>query len=275
MKKILFAMSICAAAFAYAQDNGAAANTGASATQQAVAAQPQENPAESLADLDLGSKVLDRFSAAVSVGFESEYVFRGIKNAGLSVNPQVDLGYDFGAVLGSNISENVDFTFSWNGTYNEATNSLNATKAKNRYFNHRAQGDVKIVFPLGFTLTASAAYTQYIGFTNDYDSHYLLCNAYIGKKVFRNQQGEIMFGVNDMFNQNKAFARTTGSGWTQNATNSVIGRYYMVQFTYNLRHFGKKGSTNIKDYDGMDQSGSRRRMGPGGPGGPPPMGPRP
>lgn len=97
MKKILFAMSICAAAFAYAQDNGAAANTGASATQQAVAAQPQENPAESLADLNLGSKVLDRFSAAVSVGFESEYVFRGIKNAGLSVNPQVDLGYDFGA----------------------------------------------------------------------------------------------------------------------------------------------------------------------------------
>ncbi len=190
-------------------------------------------------------------------------------------NDASNIGYDFGAVLGSNISENVDFTFAWNGTYNEATNSLNATNAKNRYFNHTARGDVTIVFPLGFTLTASAAYTQYIGFTNDYDSHYLLCNAYIGKKIFRNQRGEIMFGVNDMFNQNKAFARTTGSGWTQNATNSVIGRYYMVQFTYNLRRFGKKGSTNIKDYEGMDQSGSRRRMGPGGPGGPPPMGPRP
>lgn len=79
-----------------------------------------------------------------------------------------------------------------------------------------------------------------------------------------------MFGVNDIFNQNKSFVRTTGSGWTQNATNSVIGRYFMVQFTFNLRRFGKKGSTNIKDYDGVD-SGSRRRgmMGPG-PGGPPP-----
>lgn len=86
--------------------------------------------------------------------------------------------------------------------------------------------------------------------------------------------GEIMVGVNDMFNQNKAFARTTGSGWTQNATNSVIGRYYMVQFTYNLRRFGKKGSTNIKDYDGMEHLEGRRRMGPGGPGGPPPFRPR-
>ena len=131
-----------------------------------------------------------------------------------------------------------------------------------------------MVFPLGFTLTASAAYTQYIGFTNDYDSHYTLCNVYVGKKVFRNRRGEIMVGVNDMFNQNKAFARTTGSGWTQNATNSVIGRYYMVQFTYNLRRFGKKGSTNIKDYDGMEHLEGRRRMGPGGPGGPPPFRPR-
>lgn len=103
MKKLLLAVSICAAAVAYAQDNGAAAqaaapqNTGAAATQQAAVAQPQEKVAESLADLKLGSKALDRFSASVSVGYESEYVFRGIKEAGSSISPQVDLGYDFGA----------------------------------------------------------------------------------------------------------------------------------------------------------------------------------
>lgn len=182
-------------------------------------------------------------------------------------NNAENMGYDFRAVLGSNISENVDFTLSWNGTYNIAKNSiLSGSEAKNRYFNHTAQGNLKVVFPLGFTLTASAAYTQYTGFTNNYNDDYLLCNAYIGKKVFRNKRGEIMIGVNDIFNQNKAFVRTTGSGWTQNATNSVVGRYYMVQFSYNLRRFGKKGSRNISDYDGVEQSsGSSRRMGPGGP----------
>ena len=152
----------------------------------------------------------------------------------------------------------------------EATNSLGESGSKNRYFNHTAQGNMKFVFPLGFTFTGSVAYTQYIGFTNDYDDSYLLCNAWIGKKVFKNKRGEIMVGVNDIFNQNKAFARSTGSGWTQNSTNSVIGRYYMVQFTYNLRRFGKKGSKNIKDYDGVAQPSGSRRMGPGGPGGPPP-----
>ncbi len=185
-------------------------------------------------------------------------------------NDSKNMGYNFRAVLGSNISENVDFTISWDGTYNEATNSLDAAESKNRYFNHTAQGNFKFVLPLGFTITASAAYTQYKGFTNNYNDEYLLCNAYLGKKVFKNRRGEVMIGVNDIFNQNKSFVRTTGSGWTQNATNSVIGRYYMVQFTYNLRRFGKKGSTNINDYDGMGQSHGRR-MGPGGHGGPPPM----
>ena len=185
-------------------------------------------------------------------------------------NDTKNMGYDFRAVLGSNISENVDFTLSWNGTYNEATNSLNADKSKNRYFNHTAQGNLKVVFPLGFTFTASAAYSQYIGFTNDYSEDYLLCNVWLGKKVFKNKRGEVMVGVNDLFNQNRAFSRSTGSGYTQNSTNSVIGRYYMVQFNYNLRRFGKKGSRNIKDYDGVESSSGSRRMGPGGPGGPPP-----
>ena len=187
-------------------------------------------------------------------------------------NDTKNMGYDFRAVLGSNISENVDFTLSWNGTYNEATNSLNTDKSKNRYFNHTAQGNLKVVFPLGFTFTASAAYSQYIGFTNDYSEDYLLCNAWLGKKVFRNKRGEVMIGVNDLLNQNRTFSRSTGSGYTQNSTNSVIGRYYMVQFTYNLRRFGKKGSRNLKDYGVEQQSGSQRRMGPGGPGGPPPGG---
>lgn len=162
-----------------------------------------------------------------------------------------NLGYEAGVVLGSNISENVDFTLSWDGTYNEAVNSLAATGGKNRYFNHQAAASFKFIFGRGFSLSGSASYIQYLGFTNDYDDSYLLCNLFVGKKVFRNQLGEINIGVNDIFNQNKAFVRTTGSGWTQNSWNSVVGRYYCVQFVYNLRFFGKKGSKNIKDYQGV------------------------
>lgn len=193
-------------------------------------------------------------------------------------NDAENMGYFLRAVLGSNISENVDFTLSWNGSYNEATNSLVSGNEKNKYFNHSANASMKFVLPLGFTFTASATYSQYLGITNDYNEDYMLCNLYIGKKVFKNQRGEVLLGVNDLFNQNNtAFSRTTGSGFTQNVTNLSMGRYYMLQFTYNLRLFGKKGSRNMSDYESSAQRDFRqhgRMMGPP-PGGGRGMGPGP
>ena len=159
-------------------------------------------------------------------------------------NMASNMGYNAHVVLGSNISENVDFTLSWGGNFNQANNSL-GTQGKNEYFNHNAEASFKAVFLGGFTFTASANYTQYIGYTNKYNDSFTLCNAYIGHKLFKQQLGEIMFGVNDLFNQSKAFSRSTGSGYTQNSWDSVIGRYFIVQFNYNLRAFGKKGSRDM------------------------------
>ena len=166
-----------------------------------------------------------------------------------------NIGYDAGVTLGSNISENLDFTISWHGTYNQAWNTIGNT-AKNDYFNHSVNGNVKWTFLKRLTLTAAVSYVQYLGFTDKYNEDYVLCNVYLGCKVFKNKRGEVQVGVNDIFNQNTSFARSTGSGYTQNAWNSCIGRYFSVQFVYNLRHFGKKGSTKMSDYGYRESSGS-------------------
>ena len=111
---------------------------------------------------------------------------------------------------------------------------------------------LKWVFWNGFSITSAVNYNQYIGFTDKYDENYLICNFYIGKKVFKNQLGEVLVGVNDMFNQNNAFVRTIGSGYSQNAWNSVVGRYFTVQFNYNLRLFGKHATRDMSKYEGME-----------------------
>ena len=166
------------------------------------------------------------------------------------LNMTSNMGYDAMVTLGSNISENIDFTLQWNGTFNDTKQSLAAQK--NRYFNHMASGTLKWVFWKGFSLTAAVNYNQYLGFTNDYNEDYLICNLFLGKKLFKNQLGEVLIGVNDLLNQNTAFARTVGSGYVQNAWNSVVGRYFTVQFTYNLRYFGKNATRDISKYEGMD-----------------------
>ena len=163
-----------------------------------------------------------------------------------------NIGYDATISLGSNISENLDFTLQWSGAYNDATQSLALRSKKNQYFSHTASGSLKWVFWKGFSITAAANYNQYIGFTDIYNEDFLICNFYVGKKLFKNQLGEVLVGVNDMFNQNNAFVRTVGSGYTQNAWNSVVGRYFTVQFNYNLRYFGKNATKDMSKYEGMD-----------------------
>ena len=214
------------------------------------------------------------YSVIPSAVYSSEGdVVQNIINHVYTTNLAKNIGYNASLTLGSNISENIDFTLSWNGTYNQAWNTAAKSDVKNNYFNHTASGSLKWVFWKGFTFTAACSYNQYIGIDQDYNEQYVLCNLYLGKKIFKNKRGEIQVGVNDVANQNTAFSRTTGSGYTQNMTNSVIGRYYSIQFVYNLRHFGKKGSKQMSDY-GYRESKSAVGMGAAGGGAMRMMGPR-
>lgn len=87
-KNILLIASIMAAPlYTFAADENAS-----------TAAMPAEPvaAAATLAD-EVGMKdVFEKFSASVSVGYESEFVFRGVEICGASINPMVNIGYDIG-----------------------------------------------------------------------------------------------------------------------------------------------------------------------------------
>lgn len=153
---------------------------------------------------------------------------------GAEMNSIKSMSYSLNAVLGSNISENVDFTLSWNGYYVNSNGTL--AGFNNQYFMQRATGQIKAVLPLGFTLTGSALFTHYIGITNGYKDNFTLVNLWVGKKLFK-KLGELEFGVNDLLNQNCAFSRAVNTGYSQVRYNSILGRHFLVRFTYNLRHF--------------------------------------
>ena len=172
--------------------------------------------------------------------------------------------YNGGIQLSSNISQNVDFTLRYDGSYNIAGSQLEGTLEKDRFVNQYVSANLKWVFWRGFTFTGSAAWTQNRGITDDYNEHYLLCNLFIGKKVFRNRLGEVSLGVNDLFNQNTSFRRTVASSYIQNITNLAIGRYISLQFIYNLRSFGGGQSSAPADNFQRPQGGMPA-------GGPPPM----
>lgn len=137
--------------------------------------------------------------------------------------------------LGSNISENLDFMVTWRGSY--SYNDSTISGFNNQYFMQYVRGNIKAVLPLGFTITSSVNFTHFKVFTHNFDDYFTLWNLSVGKKVL-NGLGEVELCVNDILNQNTSFGRYVIASYSQLRYNKVLGRTYLVRFTYNLRSLG-------------------------------------
>jgi hypothetical protein len=161
------------------------------------------------------------------------------------LNPEAEI------TLGSNISERVDFRVSYEAGYNSVKNTF-SDRSNSEYIEHEIDANFKFVLPAEFTLSGNMEYTSYTALSGqDFSQRFFIANAGFGKKVLRSRQGEISLFVNDIFNQNVSFRRNAYAQYIQNQIDAAIGRYFGVKFVWNIRHFGKNGSTNLDLYDGF------------------------
>jgi hypothetical protein len=139
-----------------------------------------------------------------------------------------------GLVVGSNISEGVDFTLSYTANYNIVKNTLQPD-LNNNYFSHTGSFRFNWIFWEGVVFRNDLSNILYNGLTGGYDQNYILWNAAIGKKFFQNDRGEIRLSVNDILRQNKSVSRTVSDTYVEDTQNKVLGRYVMLTFTYTIR----------------------------------------
>ncbi|MBO7168454.1 MAG: outer membrane beta-barrel protein, partial [Rikenellaceae bacterium] len=169
---------------------------------------------------------------------------QGRQNVEWTTNVSKNLSPGASINLGSNISENVDFTVGYRVNYNHVRNTFNL-RNNNDYLNHSAWGNVKVILPLGFTIASNVSYTQNFSLNgSDFNVVYTMWNVSVGKKVFKNNRGEVNLFMNDILDQNRSFQRVWNSLYMQNVTNTSIGRYVGVSLTYNLRNYGSKEERN-------------------------------
>ena len=150
--------------------------------------------------------------------------------------------YNLGAVLGSNISESVDFRLSYAGSYQESLNSSQTRNLDNTYFSQLVRGETTFVIRNRLVIRANADYNYYRGLTDPFLEERFICNVLLGVKLFRNRLGEVSVGVNDLFDQNGTTFRRAVTGTTlRYVTNLAVGRYVAFQLTYNLRLYKRTG----------------------------------
>lgn len=157
-------------------------------------------------------------------------------------NHLANRAYNLGAVLGSNISESIDFRLSYTGSFQESRNASQSRNLDNTYFSQQARAETTFVIRNRLVIRANADYDYYRGITDPFLEERLICNAMLGVKLFRNRLGEVSVGVNDLLDQNGTTFRRVVTGTTlRYVTNLAVGRYVAFQFTYNLRFYKRSG----------------------------------
>ena len=172
------------------------------------------------------------------------------------------LTYSNGIVIGSNISEKVDFTLAESGNYNIVKNSVTPDN-NNNYYSQNTTFRFNWILWKGFTYQTDLTNKLYTGLSASYNQNITLWNMGIGKKFMKNQAAEVRFTMYDLLNQNSSVSRSISSYQITDSRDLTLSRYFLVSFTYTFRKFTMGSAPDFRD---------RHRDGFGGP--PPPgMGP--
>ena len=102
------------------------------------------------------------------------------------------------------------------------------------------------VFLDGFVYRANLNYQLNTGLSAAYDNSSLLMNMSAGKKFLKNDLAEISINVYDLLQQNNNATRNISESYVEDRQSTVLQRYFMLTFTYNIRHFSP--GTTIEDF---------------------------
>lgn len=136
-----------------------------------------------------------------------------------------------------NYKDKLDLGISGGVSYNRARNTLN-TRQNNTYYRYLASVDGSYIFPRNFVLSTDVDYTATTGLTAGFNQSFLLWNANFAHQMFKNKRGELKLTVFDILKQNRSINRNVADNYIEDVQNTVLQRYFMLTFTWNLSKFG-------------------------------------
>ncbi|EJF09447.1 hypothetical protein O71_15158 [Pontibacter sp. BAB1700] len=141
-----------------------------------------------------------------------------------------------GINISSNISEKIDFTVSTFSSYNIVSNTLRTTQ-NNNYFNQNTSVRYNWILWKDLVYRTELNHQYNSGLSAGVDNSFLLWNMSLGKKIFKDKQGEISLSVNDLMNQNVSIRRNITESYVEDVQSTVLQRFFMLTFSYNIRSF--------------------------------------
>ncbi len=142
-----------------------------------------------------------------------------------------------GTTLSSNISERLDFTVSYQGSYNLSRSDLAATD-RGDYYSHTIGVRFNAVIGPGIVLRQELSHVLQSGVPSAYGQDQLLWNSTLGKRLLKDGRGELRITTTDVLQQDKAVGRNITDSYVQDSSDRTLGRYVQAVFTWS---FGGRG----------------------------------
>ena len=152
-------------------------------------------------------------------------------------NLSTQYSYNGGLTLGSNISERLDFTLTYNSSYTVASNSFYTALDENFY--RHDMGFQFTWLPIGgLIFENNVTFNDYIGLDETLYPKTFIVNAGVGYKFLRSDVAEIKLVVGDIFNQETGIRRSITDAYIEDSEQQVLGRYLLLNLSYRFRNFG-------------------------------------
>ncbi|MCY4158476.1 MAG: TonB-dependent receptor [Bacteroidetes bacterium] len=157
------------------------------------------------------------------------------------INNVDNLGTQFslngGLTLGSNISERLDFTLTYNFAYTAANNSYYSPLDEKFYRQDAGTRFVWLPYR-GLIFEQSLTYNNYLGLDQEQYPTTFILNAGIGYKFLQANAAELKLVLGDILNQETGINRMITESYVEDSQTQVLGRYILLNLSYRFRNFG-------------------------------------
>ncbi|RYY61820.1 MAG: TonB-dependent receptor [Chitinophagaceae bacterium] len=166
--------------------------------------------------------------------------------------------YSGGVGVASNISEYIDFNLAYNVGYSRSNNTLQPDRVITSVLRVAAL-QFNLLSKKGWFLQNDLSNQVNSGLSDGFNQNFWLWNMGAGKKFLANRRAELKLSVFDLLGENQSITRTLENTEIRDERNTVLQRYFMLTFTYNLKNFGTaKSATPGRERNTNFPQGGRR-----------------
>jgi Outer membrane protein beta-barrel family/CarboxypepD_reg-like domain len=132
-----------------------------------------------------------------------------------------------------NYKDKLDMGINASVTYNNTRYSVQ-TSLNNQYWSQTYSADFTYTFFKILLVGTDFDYFLNSGRASGFNQNIPMWNASLAKQIFKKKNGEIKLAVFDVLNQNKSINRSTGTNYILDTRTTVLQRYVMLSFQYNI-----------------------------------------